>query len=84
MLACFLETKINDKNIQNIVASIMDNPSCGHVFRIKGFFKTENGAWMELNATRTHLHISPIDQGQEVMIVIGEGLEKQAIENFFR
>ena len=39
----------------------------------------ENG-WVELNATDDGLTANAIPKGQEVLIVIGEGLEKERIE----
>lgn len=58
----------------------MNSPACGSVFRIKGFQKLEDGTWIELNATRQTTEIHPIKEGQEVLIVIGEGLVKEEIE----
>lgn len=51
----------------------------GHVLRAKGFVQDENG-WVELNATADGLTANAIPKGQEVLIVIGEGLEKERIE----
>ena len=45
----------------------------------KGFVQDENG-WVELNATADGLTANAIPKGQEVLIVIGEGLEKERIE----
>ena len=36
--------------------------------------------WVELNATADGLTANAIPKGQEVLIVIGEGLEKERIE----
>ena len=36
--------------------------------------------WLELNATAAGKTLAPIPQGQDVLIVIGEGLDKAAIE----
>ena len=36
--------------------------------------------WLELNATAAGRTLEPIPQGQDVLIVIGEGLDKAAIE----
>ena len=44
-----------------------------------GFIR-ENGGWLELNAARDAMTLQPIPNGQEVLIVIGEGLDKDAIE----
>ena len=49
------------------------------VRRAKGFVQDENG-WVELNATADGLTANAIPKGQEVLIVIGEGLEKERIE----
>ena len=50
---------------------------------VKGFVE-ENGQWVELNATADGLTASPLAQGQQVLIVIGEGLDKAAIEQKLR
>ena len=55
------------------------DPACGHVLRAKGFVQDENG-WVKLNATADGLTANAIPKGQEVLIVIGEGLEKERIE----
>lgn len=56
--------------------------ACGHVLRVKGFAPDPQGTtgWLELNATAAGRTLEPIPQGQDVLIVIGEGLDKAAIE----
>ena len=49
------------------------------VLRAKGFVQDENGG-VKLNATADGLTANAIPKGQEVLIVIGEGLEKERIE----
>lgn len=61
---------------------IFVDPSCGAVFRIKGFMQEENGSWIEVNATRHELKKQPIKEGQEILIVIGEGLQEAAIRKY--
>ena len=61
---------------------IFADPSCGAVFRIKGFMQEENGSWIEVNATRHELKRQPIKEGQEILIVIGEGLQEAAIRKY--
>ena len=39
---------------------------------------------MELNATADGLTAAPIPAGQEVLIVIGEGLDRERIETVLR
>ena len=38
------------------------------------------GGWLELNATAAGQTLAPIPQGQDVLIVIGEGLDRARIE----
>ena len=49
------------------------------MLRVKGFVRDTAG-WVELNATADGLTAAGIPNGQEVLIVIGEGLEKEKIE----
>ena len=49
---------------------------------MKGFAPDPQGetGWLELNATAAGKTLALIPQGQDVLIVIGEGLDKAAIE----
>lgn len=49
---------------------------------MKGFFKTPEGSWIELNATAENKKIEPIKEGQEVVIVIGEHLVEEEIRKY--
>ena len=76
----FMNRHLTEAQLREAVKEIMNSPACGSVFRIKGFQKLEDGTWIELNATRQTTEIHPIKEGQEVLIVIGEGLVKEEIE----
>ena len=85
----FMNVKITKDKLCVAVKNIMEDESCGKVFRIKGFVKLQDGNniekdnWIELNATHDEIRIEPISKGQEVIIVIGEELNKEAIEKYF-
>jgi G3E family GTPase len=51
----------------------------GNIIRIKGFVK-EMDTWYQINITKNESSIKPIELGQDVVIVIGEGLNKKEIE----
>lgn len=55
----------------------------GNVFRIKGFVY-ESGQWYEINATKEELNVNEITDGQEVVIVIGEGLNENNINELIK
>ena len=54
----------------------------GNVERIKGFINT-NGKWNSINITKNESNIHEINDGQNVIIIIGEGLQKEKIEELF-
>ena len=65
------------------IPSLFTDAACGRVLRVKGFVR-DAGGWVELNATADGLTAAPIPAGQEVLIVIGEGLDKERIEAVLR
>lgn len=65
------------------IKKLFADQSAGHVFRVKGFVKADDGTFEELNATSEHVECSPAKEGQEVLIVIGEGLNQETIGRHF-
>lgn len=76
----FLNRPITREKLETAAKQLLADDSYGHIFRIKGFVQQEDGAWMELNATHHSLTVSAIPNGQQVLIVIGEKLDKEKIE----
>ena len=64
--------------IKTAVENMFRDPSCGKIFRIKGYIKKGENGWLELNATSREFSLKPAPKGQEVLIVIGENLSKEA------
>ena len=77
----FMNMHLTEKKLQEAAKKLFLDKSCGKIFRIKGFMKNEKEQWIELNATKKNLVISPIKMGQEVIIVIGEQLDEEAIRS---
>ena len=79
---CFLEQHLTLRQLQEAADRLFQDPACGHVLRVKGFAPQPGGeiGWLELNATAAGRTLAPIPQGQDVLIVIGEGLDRAAIE----
>ena len=73
-----------EKRADILFEKILNDPSCGDVFRVKGFLRKEDGQWLELNATRHEICIRPAKLGQEIMIVIGEKLNKEVIDGYWK
>lgn len=79
----FMHVKMTEAELSGAVHAAFADPACGHIFRIKGFLPVGDG-WIELNATRQETVIHPISRGQEILIVIGEGLSKAALQKYFQ
>ncbi len=79
----FMNTNLSPKEVQYISKKVMsDSSSCGNVLRIKGFVNTNN-EWFEINATKKYFHYQKVKNGQPIIIVIGENLNKNNITSFF-
>lgn len=77
----FLNIRMKEEKLRTCVEQMMQDRDCGGIFRVKGFMMTEKG-WIELNATHQNISIKPIQEGQEVLIVIGEGLKEDKIRAY--
>ena len=79
----FLKAGRTVEQIKAAAQLLLHDAKYGHILRIKGFIP-DGGGWVELNAARDTMTVQKIAQGQEVLIVIGEGLEKEAIERVIK
>lgn len=78
----FMNVPMTAEKMQKVAKEILEDSSCGSVFRIKGFIKAEDNSWIQLNATHNGVRMEPIQEGQEVIIVIGEHLQRDRIEAY--
>lgn len=74
---------ITKEELIHATQSIFNDSECGKVFRIKGFIP-ENDQWIELNAAKDQITTETIAKGQEIIIVIGESLNKEKIEEYIK
>ena len=65
--------------VKGTVEKLFADKKCGQIFRVKGFFPQTDGSWIEVNATRDNFSMKRIEQAQEVVSVIGQGLKEDAI-----
>ena len=75
----FMNLELTAEELKERTARLFEEPGCGHILRVKGFVKAEDGRWLELNATRREQTLAVSQDGQEVLIVIGEQLSKETI-----
>ena len=74
-----MELGLSCQQLEQNIPALFTDPACGNVLRVKGFVE-DDGQWYELNAAAAGLTAAPIPQGQQVLIVIGEGLDRARIE----
>lgn len=78
----YMNLPLNLQEVKTIAEKLLEEKSFGNVFRVKGFVK-ESGQWYELNVSHTSSGISPVQEGQAVVIVIGEELDRDKIKECF-
>ena len=79
----FMNIRISQEELTAKVQALMQDSGCGQIFRIKGFMQLADDSWIELNATHKQITIRPIPKGQEIIIVIGEGLVETEIKKYW-
>lgn len=79
-----MNVTMTEERLRETVKQVMDDYECGNVFRIKGFMKVDETHWIEMNATKNKIQIEPIANGQEVLIVIGENLNEDKIDSYWK
>ena len=77
----FMHISIPPEKIEQLITDIITDESCGRIFRIKGSLPVENG-WLKINATRERTETAVIPEGQPVLIVIGDGVSRQRIDQY--
>lgn len=76
----FMYINIISENIEGMLRGIMNDNDCGNIKRIKGSVRDGN-KWFEINVTKEKTQIVPINEGQSVLIVIGEKIDRIRIDN---
>jgi len=74
----FLGLGLGREALSDKTARLFADPGFGRVLRVKGFFE-EDGRWQQFNATKSELHIAPVPDNRGALIVIGRGLNEDAI-----
>lgn len=78
----FLEKKISLEHFGSLCKTLFDSTEYGNVLRIKGFVQDDN-KWYQINATADSMETEEIAVGQEVIIIIGEKLTQDKIQELF-
>ena len=79
----FMHIALPQDRIAEVITDIMNDVSCGSIFRIKGALPADKG-WLKINATREKVEISPVSVGQPVLIVIGDNVSRERIDSYLK
>ena len=75
-------TDVND--LRDRITRLFKDTGAGNIIRIKGFMALSEDRFTEINATGQNIEIKPLDKPtQEVLIIIGEKLDKNIISGYF-
>lgn len=80
----YMNVHLSEAELRERAEKCLQDDACGSIFRIKGFVPVEDGEWLELNATHQAIDIQPIPQGQEIIIVIGENLNENVVDRYWK
>lgn len=79
----YMNKRMSEKKLRTIVENLLNDDSCGNIFRIKGFMMASEGKYVEINVTHKNITIEPVKAGQDVIIVIGENLNEKKIDTYW-
>ena len=85
----FFHVRVEDTSeLKPLIESLIQDKENGNIIRLKGFIRKNqdnpNSSWLEVNATKTEVTVKPIPVGQELFIVIGEGLNQEHISKYWK
>lgn len=74
----FFHVETDIDKLEETISGIFQDSEAGNVVRLKGFINSPDG-WLEVNATKQGISIESISEGQELFIIIGEGLNEEKL-----
>ena len=79
----YFDVEMNEDELKKLATDLFADEKAGHIIRIKGFVKTGENSQVQINATEKGVILSNIVSSRNVVIIIGEGLNKDYINSIF-
>ena len=79
----YFDVEMNEDELKKLATDLFADEKAGHIIRIKGFVKTGESSQVQINATEKGVILSDIVSSRNVVIIIGEGLNKDYINSIF-
>lgn len=73
----------HEEDLKHRIDALYDSPSCGRIYRIKGFAQDHKGNWFEVNCTMNTYSIKPATVKDGVLVVIGQQIHEREIKELF-
>ena len=80
MLADLCEGK---EDLENRIQKLFSDGKCGQILRVKGYIRSLDSVWYEVNCTREERQIEVTDVSRGLLVVIGQKLDEDAIRSMF-
>ena len=80
----YFDVEMPKDKLFEIAKSLFADEKAGKVIRVKGFVKIEDGSQLEINATEAEIKTNPVVSSRNVIIIIGEDLQKDYINGIFK
>ncbi len=80
----YFDVEMPKELLVSTVNSLFKDYKAGNVIRVKGFVKVGEATQLQINATREEIEITEGNSSRNVLIIIGEQLNKAYINNILR
>ncbi len=80
----YFDVEMPKEKLSEIADGLFKDDKAGHIIRIKGFVKTSEDEQVRINATEKGIEIAPVVSSRNVVIIIGENLNKEYINEVFK
>ena len=79
----FMNLRIDEKLVPEVIRGIFNDSSCGKIYRIKGALPAGN-EWLKINADCRQTELGRLPEGQSVLIVIGDSVSREAVDKHLK
>ena len=80
----FMHIAIPEEQIPEVLETLLNDSRAGTIFRIKGALPKKDGKVLKVNAVHGKTELTPVPNGQAVLIIIGDKLNYSRIDAYLR
>ncbi|MCR5403919.1 MAG: GTP-binding protein [Butyrivibrio sp.] len=80
----YFDVEMDKAILVSTVEKLLSDEKAGRVIRVKGFVKTGENEQLQINATGNETRLDPVASSRNVIIIIGERLNKEYINEIMR